>query len=196
MVNVLTTEQKAKILKVIFGKADAFGYSSSGRKESGRFIDGLVDDPDVGGVLSQYMAKERIRTYIKDGILNAYTKNLKKKALAAASPTDAIQQIYGVQSSVIHKGKGKEARVSVSRADNGEMFVVSGGTVIKWETALRKALEIIARLPGLTVDGITPSICLCLADVSQILTDGDKKHITDALTTIGVQAIFCNSLLI
>lgn len=192
MAKILTPDQKAKIKKAIFEKADAFGYASSGRNDSGRFMDELVTDPEVGEVLKQYMSTERVRTYIKDGVLNAYSKELTKKALAAFSPTATIQHVYGIQSSVIQKCKGKEASVSVSRADNGGIFVISGGTILKWETALRKALEIIARQPGLTIDGNTPSICLQLANASQDLTDGDKKHITDALSAIGVQALFCN----
>jgi hypothetical protein len=191
MAKLLTADQNAKIKKAIFDKADNFGYSSSGRNDSGRFMDELIDDPDVGGVLKQYMPKERVRTYIKDGVLNAYTKELTRKILTATSPTETIQQFYDTKSSVIHKGKGKEIGLSISRSEDGKIFVVSGGTVLKWETALRKALEIIARMPTLCIDGNTPSICLHLANVNQDLTDGDKKHIIDALTAIGVQAKFC-----
>lgn len=192
MAKVLTSDQKAKIKKTIFEKANAFGYATCDRSDSGRFMDELVEDPEVGGILKQYVAKERVRTYIKDGVLNAYKKELTKKAFATTSPTDTIQQIYGVESSVIQQCSGKEATVSVSRSINGQIFVTSGGTVLKWETALRKALEIIARQPGLTIKNSTPSICLHLAASSQNLTDGDKKHIVDALAAIGVKALFCN----
>ena len=63
---------------------------------------------------------------------------------------------------------------------------------LKWETALRKALEIIVRNPGLTINNTVPSICLQLAVAGQDITDGDKKHISDALGAIGVKALFCN----
>jgi hypothetical protein len=159
MAKVLTSQQKLKIKKAIYKKADDFGYASSGRSDSGRFMDELVDDPEVGAILKEYMSKERIRTYIKDGVLNAYAKGLVKKVLATAFPTDTIQQVYGVQSSVIQKCTGKEASLSVSRAVDGRIIVVSGGTVLKWETALRKALELVARQQGLTVNGNKPKIC-------------------------------------
>jgi len=189
MTKMLTPEQKTKIRRAIFEKADAFGYASCSRNNSGRFMDELVEDPEVGGILNQYMTKERIRTYIKDSVLNAYTKELTKKVLDTTSPTDTIQQVYNVQSDIIQKCSGKDAFVSVSRSNDGCIFVVSSGTVLKWETALRKSLELIARQPGLTVNNKTPSICLRLA-ANQDLTDGDKKHITDALAAIGVQACF------
>jgi len=192
MAKVLTPQQTVKIKEAIYEKADAFGYASSGRNDSGRFMDELVEDPCVGGVLKQYMSKERVRTYIKDGVLNAYKKELTRKALETTTPTDTIQQVFGVQSSVIQKCSGKNVTVSVSRDINGRIIVVSGGTALKWETALRKALEIIARQPGLTINSIKPSICLHLVTASHDLTEGDKKHITDALSAIAVKAIFSN----
>lgn len=191
MAKVLTSEQKAQIKKVVFEKADAFGYASSGRSDSGKFMDELVEDSEVGNILKQYMAKERVRTYIKDTILNAYTKELTRKILTAISPSDTIRELYGVESSIIQKCSGKDASVSVSRSVDGRIFVTSGGAVLKWETALRKALELIARQPMLIVDDATPIICLHLAVVSQDITDGDKKHITDALAAISVKAYFC-----
>lgn len=191
MAKVLTSEQKAQIKKIVFEKADAFGYASSGRSDSGKFMDELVEDSEVGSILKQYMAKERVRTYIKDTMLNAYTKELTRKILTAISPSDTIRELYGVESSIIQKCSGKDASVSVSRSVDGRIFVTSGGAVLKWETALRKALELIARQPMLIVDNATPIICLHLAVVSQDITDGDKKHITDALAAISVKAYFC-----
>jgi len=191
MSKVLIPEKKAKIKRAIFKKADTFGYASCARNDSGRFMDELVEDPEVGGVLKEYMSKEKIRTYIKDGVLNAYTKELTKKVLASASPFETIQQIYSVPSSIIQKSQSKSMGVSVSRSDDGRIFVISGGTVLKWETALRKALDLIARQPGLIVNGTTPSICLHLAVINQNITDGEKKHIAAALEAIFVKARFC-----
>ncbi|MNP25286.1 hypothetical protein D3C76_1180840 [compost metagenome] len=150
-----------------------------------------MDDPEVGGVLKEYMSREKIRTYIKDGVLNAYTKTRTKKILAAKSATDTVAQIYSVSSDIIQEGKGKDSGLTVCRSEDGCVFVISEGTVLKWETALRKALELIAREPGLTINGKTPSICLHLAFVSQDITDGEKKHICTALDAISVKARFC-----
>ncbi|MDR2970850.1 MAG: hypothetical protein LBU83_02805 [Bacteroidales bacterium] len=190
MAKVLTSEQKNAIKKIVFEKANNFGYVASSRYDSGRFMDELVDDIEVGGILKQYMPKERIRTYIKDGILNAYKKELVKKALADTSPTDIIQSVYGIQSSVIQECTGKNTGVSVSCSDDGRIFVISGGTVLKWETALRKALELISRQPKLLTNNTALSICLHLVAGNKDLTDGDKKHIIDALTAVGIEVLF------
>jgi hypothetical protein len=190
MAKVLKSQQKAKIRKAIFKKADSFGYSSSGRIDNGRFMDELVEDPEIGGVLKEYMTKERIRTYIKDSELNAYAKKKVNDALDAVIPTETIEQVYGMAAMIIQVCTGKSNRVTVSRSADGRIFVVSGGTVLKWETALRKALELIAKQPGLTIEGRTPSICLNLVSTTSDLTVADKNHITTALKAVRVRAVF------
>lgn len=190
---IVLPRKKATLVKTrVYTKADEFGYSTRSRTENNQFLDSLVDDAEIGGVVREYLPKEKVRTYIKDGILNAYSKRFTKSALDEVSPTDTIQQLYGVSSSVIQQCTGKDARVSVSRSEDGRIFVVSGGTVLKWETALRKALELIARESGLTIDKKTPTICLHLVPTNNGLTVADKKYIQTALAAIEVQAIFCN----
>lgn len=184
----------AKIVKqvklAVYKKADEQGYGSRTRADSGTFMDSLVSDIEVGGVLKNYMDNAVIRTYIKDGILNAYTKQRAKEILSAKSAIDSVKEIFNTDVLVVHKHKDNGKEITICRSDEGKLFVVSEGTVLKWETALRKALELIAREPGLIIGGITPSICLQLADISASITDGDKKHIATALAAISVKARF------
>lgn len=193
MADALPKNIKAKVKRAVYKKADEFGYLECSRTESGRFLDMLVDDPEVGKVIIEYRPKERVRTYIKDGILNAYTKEATKKALAASAPENVIKSVFNETADVIQKGKGKQSGLFVLRADSGHIYVVSGGTVLKWETALRKALDIIANEPNLTIDGEAPSICLKLSLAGQSLTEADKTHITTAVGAVGVKAVFCNA---
>ena len=191
--SIVLPKKKATLVKTrVYTKADEFGYSTRSRPENNQFLDSLVEDAEIGGVVCEYLPKEKVRTYIKDGVLNAYAKRFTKNALDEVSPTYTLQQIYGVASSVIQQCTGKDARLSVSRSEDGRIFIVSGGTVLKWETALRKALELIARESGLTIDKKTPAICLHLVPTTNSLTVADKNHIKTALAAIGVQAIFCD----
>jgi hypothetical protein len=50
MAKILTPDIKTK-KKAIYEKADKFGYASCGRNDSGRFIDDLVNDPEIGGII-------------------------------------------------------------------------------------------------------------------------------------------------
>jgi hypothetical protein len=185
----LPKEKAAQIRELVYVKADTYGYITRSRKENGQFMTALVDDPTVGGVLSTYIEKGNLRTYIKDAILNGYAKNRKMEILKRNSPLDTVKRVYSVNASIIQSVGG----VAVCRSDDDRIFVVSSGTVLKWETALRKALELVAREPDLVVDDHAPIICLQLAILDLGITDGDKTLVTDALKTIGVKARFCGS---
>lgn len=190
MAKTLNDEQQKNIKKAIFKKADEYGYLACGRVQSGQFMDELVDDPEVGGVLKEYMSKERVRTYIKDGVLNAYSKEKNKEILSSINPESTIKRLFQYEAAIIQHCSGKYRDVFVLRSTEGLIFVVSGGTTIKWETALRKALDIIANESGLTIEGKTPYIALQLTDTSQEMTAADRNHIENALAAIGVKVLF------
>ena len=187
----LPTKIAKQLKHYVYKKADEHGYGVRTRADNSVFMDSLVADTEVGGILREYMDNAVIRTYIKDAILNTYAKLRGKEILAVESATDTIKQLFDTDTFVIQKQTNNGKMLSVCKSDSGKIFVVSEGIVSKWETALRKALEIIAREPGLTVNGVTPMICLKLADMSTSITDGDKKHILTALGTISVKAHFC-----
>ncbi|MDR2729069.1 MAG: hypothetical protein LBB56_08035 [Chitinispirillales bacterium] len=187
MSELIPREKAARIKDLVYSKADTHGYIARGRNENGQFMTALVEDFEVGGVLSEYMEKGKIRTYIKDSILNGYTKCRKKEILESNLPTDTIQKVYSVTSSLMRT----IGDTAICRSDDGKFYIISSGTFLKWETALRKSLELIARQPNLTVDGNHPEICLQLAVLNKGVTDGDKKLIIDALQAISVKVRFC-----
>lgn len=191
--NNMPKKVRDKIFKVVYKKADEFGYMECDRVQSGQFMDLLVDDPEVGLILIEYMPKERVRTYIKDTILNRYTKLVTNRALAAKSPETTIKEVYSITAEVIDNVTSKGNVLSILRSEEGNIYVVSSGTVLKWETALRKALEIIASKPTLTVNDKAPYVCLKLSTPAQALTDADKKLIQSALGAVGVKAVFCDT---
>lgn len=191
MSRYLPNHIEKKVKDAIFKKADETNYLSCSRADSGTFISELVDDPEIGGVLKEYIPKEKIRTYIKDAGLHAYAQSRKIKLLECASPEKIIQRVYEREAKIIQTCKGKNLGVYVLRDNVGEIYIISSGSVLKWETALKKALDIIAREPGLIIDDRTPDICLMLADLGQALTTSEKVHIETALSAISVKAFFC-----
>lgn len=192
--NNLPKAVRKEIFDAVYKKADEFGYMKCDRVQSGQFMDSLVDDPDIGARLGEYMPNERVRTYIKDTILNRYTKNANSHALASITSEGTIKKVFGEEAAVIGNVTSKGNVLSILRAsDTGNIFVVSSGTTLKWETALRKALEIIASRPNLTVNNKVPSICLKLSAANPTLTEADKEAIQSALGAVGVKAVFCES---
>ena len=150
-------------------------------------MDTLVNDPNIGGVLVNYMPKERVRTYIKDAILNAYTKVKVREIQQANDPIQIIHRVYDVEQPTFQYKNDIVACYSF----NEKVFIIGSGTVLKWETALRKALEFIARTPQISAEGLSLSICLKLAVINDDITEGDRTQITNALAAVGVQVCFC-----
>ncbi len=193
MATRIPPQVKDRISRIVYKKADEFGYMECDRVKSGQFMDMLVEDPEVGGVIRQYRTKERVRTYIKDTILNRYTKDATSKTLSSKTPEQIIQEEYGETAAVIQKIKGTAYDCHVLRSEVGNIYIVSEGTFLKWETALRKGLEVIANESNLTIEGRVPSLCLKLSLAGQALTDADKKLIKTALDAAGVRATFCSA---
>ena len=192
MANRLPPKIRAKVIRIVYRKADEFGYLECDRVQNGQFMDMLVEDSEVGGLLQQYMPKERVRTYIKDTILNRYTKDATSRTLSSKTPEQTIKEEFGETANVIQRIKGSAYDCHVLRSESGNIYIVSEGTFLKWETALRKGLEIIANEPNLTIDGMVPSLCLKLSLAGQALTEADKKLIKTALSAAGVRATFCS----
>lgn len=178
------------IKEEIFNAADEFGYLECSKAESGRLLNDLVDNPQIGKRLAEYMPQSNVRTYIKDAVLNSYAKRKKKKALSTVSPEDMIKNVYGDDAMVIQTFSGKREGMYVLRNDAGNIYILSRGTVVKWETALRKALQIVVQ-ESLTENGKIPRICLNLYNGGRPITKPDKKLVTDSLAVIGVKVTFC-----
>lgn len=152
-------------------------------------MENLIKDPEVGGKLSEFMSRAELKTYIKDSILNRYSKD--KIALELLTDTaDLIKKTFGQDSVLIESRKGD--RLSLYRLANKELLIVVGGTLLKWETAMRKALEFIAQAPGLPPKDTKLNVLIVLASSGRTLTDGDKNLLTDALGFVGVKVALVN----
>lgn len=188
MARILPSDVEQRIKACIFEKADTFGYASRTRSDNSAFMDELVEDPEIGGVLREYYPGERVRTYIKDAVLNAYTKKKNNQILKAQNLDSILTCMYNEVIETIQK---VSTDTTLLKSRNGNLYVVGKGTILKWETALRRALDTIANCPNLILDGKYPKICLVLAVINGDITEADKRHIISALDAIGVRVYFC-----
>ncbi|MPN59438.1 hypothetical protein SDC9_207159 [bioreactor metagenome] len=147
-------------------------------------MDDLLNDANIGGRIREYVPSDRIRTYIKDAILNAYTKDKKRQILNADSPIDLVREHFHSESTIATDGE--EVSLCIS-TDLSRKFVVCTGTVLKWETALRKALEYIVRTPDLIE---FPQIILKLVETKARSTEADQRQIVEVLARINVRVSF------
>lgn len=184
MANNIPKDKRERIFELVYDRADAFGYCTRNRPDNSMFMNSLVNDPEIGGVLSQYMPTGEVRTYVKDTILNRYTKDLVKRKMATIEPIPVFQMVFEVDTLFV----GQTGHITVCRASNNDVYVLSTGTYLKWETALRKALEYIAS-KGLSENHVV-HICLGLVVINDDITSGDKKAIEDELSIVNTKAFF------
>lgn len=171
---------KHDIKVAAFHKADTHDYMNRTRPENRRFMQDLVEDADVGGKLASYMEKSEIKTYIKDAILNAYSKE-------KMGPPDDLREI-------LKREAGEECEeieylsknVWLYSGNSGTAYIVACGTYLKWESALRKALENVACLKK----DASSEIVLVLSIQARHATTPDMELTKKALTRIGVRCVF------
>ena len=181
----LPHDVSTKIKALVFAKADKFGYGSRTRTENGFFINSLVEDPEIGGVLGQYMRENQVRTYIKDGVLNAYAKAEVRKKLNRISLESVVLQVYHMEAGEV----GKSGQTSIYRSASNDLFLIHTGTYLKWETALRKLLECVAANDKIS-EANSVNLCLLLTVSSGEMTFADQQQLEKALDYIGVKVYF------
>lgn len=185
----LPANVRCEVKEVVFKRADNFHYTERNRVENNTFLNDLANDPEVGLKIGEYIPREKVRTYIKDGILNAYSKQ-RQAMLHTADPTVIAREACGQEVAHIETVSIKYSKVHFFRCADQNFLVLGEGNVAKWETALRKTLEYIARSPGFPPEEYQVYVALSLASTGAPLTESDKKAIKHALDFIGIGVIY------
>ena len=168
-----------EIKEYVFQEADRVNYLARSRKDNGYFLAQLVSMPNVGGRLSQYMKKAEVRTYIKDAILNRYSKDKTQE-----ERPDALESIIRAKFSeeVLFLEHEAKNNISLFKSTSNDFFVVvTEGTVLKWETALRKALLFVASRPFSQKKDVSIKMLLMLFARHQKICSSDLRHLEKAL---------------
>lgn len=187
MANALPKETATKVKALVHGAADQEKYSAMSRVESGQFMDRLVKRSDIGGEIEKFIDKPEVRTYIKDGILNAYSK---AKARKSKPEKTEIASLLSNRSGRTYAHIEKDRDIHTFAANGGEVtcyYVVCFGTLLKWETVLRKLLlashKIICRGNGAEVKRLA-----ILTTQGRMVTAPDRNNVISALSIAGTEA--------
>lgn len=169
-----------EIKECVFQEADQAHYLARSRTDNGNFLGQLVAMPNVGGRLSQYMSKAEVRTYIKDAILNRYSKDKTQEERPEEIEPIILNKI-GVRASLVEEEA--KSQISLFKSTSDPCFVVvADGTLLKWETALRKALLYVASKPFSDNSAISIKIVLMLFARHQKVSPSDLRHLEKALS--------------
>ena len=102
------------------------------------------------------------------------------------TPVAAIQETYGVKVSQI----GKSGDVSICKStENQLIYLVDYSTLIRWESALRRILEYIAKTPSVYSQSKNIRICLVIVDQTNRLTYSDKMYLSKALEYVNAKPL-------
>lgn len=181
---VIPKDIKLKLVAAVRERLDIEGYFSQGLSNNSQLLDELAADSNIGGVLNQYMKKEKVRTYIKDCIIGKYAKAKNSELLLTDKIINDLERVDGGKLSII---KDKEqVLVAISEYD-GAFIYAAKGTVLKWESALRKLLENRANLNSDA--NMTIRLYLILSNTGRNLTESEKTNLTITLGIIGVKIL-------
>lgn len=173
------------IKELVYKKADKHRYLNRARNENNNFLTTLVEEEGVGGRLSAFMARDKVRSYIKDAILNRYSKDVAQRS----RPDDfsvPIREQTGVDGAVFVE-KDESKNIFLYKSPKGDhYFIVADGAYMKWETALRKGLVYIASdKPFLRKSGVQIHLLLSLFARKQSVPPTDAKLLRRALKRCG-----------
>ena len=174
---------REQIRERVYEKADEANYLAQSRADNGSFMNALVRNPEIGGVLRDYMPEGRIKTYIKDAVLNRYAKDKRAEALENYSPDILIAESFG---NAIEIEEADRVALYKSTERIASYCVIGTGSNDKWETALRHALVYVANLPEETQRQDVRIALRCTSPRGK-LSMSDKNQIKDALMKIGVE---------
>ena len=172
-----------EIRELVYQRLDAVNYLAQGRIENGKFMEQLACDPMVGGRIAEYTGREKVKTYIKDALINRYAKERTKP------PSDlstTVAAVVGEKVSRVDDGGTKNISLYLG---NGTLVVVSCGRLQKWETALRKILEYMGRNRERLEHSSArrTELMLVLMTGGKIISSADRKLLERSLEAIQVK---------
>lgn len=176
----LPDEIREEIYDYVFSVADHEGYLTNNRQQNRILIQNLVINPKVGQLLEQFMPKGDVRVYIKDAVLNRYTK-IRRSFDHRNLPVIMHRELGLTVSEIDHNSP-----VSLFRASDGKYIVVSIGTSVKWETALKKMLLYIGAKQNLLKMDDQLLKCVLINTIGIPIPPGDTDLLIRSLKVIGV----------
>jgi hypothetical protein len=181
----LPSRVAAEMQDTIDRKADEFGYLTRNRVENGQFLEQMVAEPTVGGRLIEYMDISKVKTYIKDKLLNQYSKKhrpLPRDIKHILAPTHG--------ESLVEIKYWNEDHVSLHRANETDLLLVARIAFNKWETGLRKLVMYAPQFHGSKQEKEILRLILIIFLHGNSINGADRANITKGLNLLGVESLW------
>ncbi|MBK8130662.1 MAG: hypothetical protein IPK53_17770 [bacterium] len=155
------------------------------RTENGQFMESLIHNADIGGRLNTFMPSAKVKTYIKDAILNRYAK---VRRTLPKEIDSHIKLAYEVESNEIEFDS--QTGISLHRLSTGEYVVAARTRHLKWETGLRKLLLFVAGKQGLIEMRTQLNLLLVIVDTNHVVNSSDKRLVNQALALADIKGLW------
>lgn len=184
---MIPDDVRRAVFAVAYEEADNANYLSSNRVQNKRLIMKLVKMNTVGKVLLDYIPQESLQKYIKDTILNRYSKDRLKQQSPSIDEVVAWCRTTVGDDGLVQTVKDAKRNVVLLRNTSGSHYVVVAldGTVIKWETSLRNALEFVVGKPFVNKPDVRIDMVLSLFARNAPVGPAKKQMLAEALSRIG-----------
>lgn len=166
---------RRQVIGEIYRRADELGWDSLSIGERSAWYNQWLDDPDIGGVLTRYMPRERVRLWIKDVPMKHYNRarsGIGPYADLVANPMPGAAQIaqlvFGEAWSVVD-GSVMEKPNRCHVADGREVMLMIWGTPRNLQSLIWAGLN--ARLDG----GPTPTVVVTTRQ-GERLSEGQRAR--------------------
>ena len=127
----LPQEVAKDIQQRVYILADKGDYLAMSKPDSSKFLNDLVSQYEVGGVIGKYMRSNQVRHYIKDSVLNGYSKK-KTKDAKPSDPPAIVKRMYGLDCEETHRDYKLALFRVTTDGHRSEYVVVAEGTMLKW----------------------------------------------------------------
>ncbi len=177
---------RQNIFDAAFRELDDFQYLTKSRPENADLMDRLIEHPDIGAKLREHITNEKVRTYIKDTIINRYAK------VRTALPREIEDYIETICTDTLYEiDYIANDHVSFHRTESNGYYAIarSKHRHTSWPIALRNLLFYLARLPQCPPEGCSELVKVLIIFCHGVpVNSGDKEIVVKALSHADV---FC-----
>lgn len=163
--NVIPDDVANKLVEVVCAEAERVGYLNFTKPQSATFMEALVQMPNVGGVLLNYMEKGAVKTYIKDAILHDYTDKKKAEQVPTAETLlEWSKKRFNLPDLALVENINQAwYKIMLFASHSTKSYVVvADGSYKQWGIAVQKALIYCAEKPFAKKIGFTTHLVLSL----------------------------------
>ncbi|WP_143447403.1 hypothetical protein [Kineosporia sp. R_H_3] len=151
----MPAEQIESVVKALYADADRGGWEHLSPNQRTAQYDKWVSDPEIGGLLTEYMSSETARSWIKDGPMKEYARALQGAGRYARfgsslgpTPTLIARHALGPGAIVIDGSTGVKPFHGVASVEGGTKTYLAWGEAKNFRYLVWACLNYLAATPG------------------------------------------------